>query len=95
MITNVDNEIVKVQQELERLKKEKERQQSLTNEEYLAEWLHSKYCSHNHTDGCGWEYERNWDGTQHKEYLKKSKNILALSVDVETVKKIIEAFKGY
>jgi len=35
--------------------------ESLPENYKLAEKIHSKTCSWNHTDGCSWEYE-NWDG---------------------------------
>lgn len=41
----------------------------------LAEILHSK-CIHNHIDQCGWDYERDWDGSTHKRYLEKSHTLL-------------------
>jgi hypothetical protein len=43
----------------------------------LAKTLHSIFCTHNHTDGCGWFYEMknkqdDWLAHTHGEYLQKA-----------------------
>lgn len=49
----------------------------------LACTLHSKNCSSNHTDGCGWYYEmhrgvHDWTGHAHQRYLEQARDILKL-----------------
>ena len=44
---------------------------------------HEKTCHHNHTDGCSWFYEikhntHNWDSFAHKEFLRKSEELISL-----------------
>jgi hypothetical protein len=44
--------------------------------------LHKLLCHHNHTDGCGWEYEgttnggEDWKGYAHARYLTKANKLL-------------------
>lgn len=51
----------------------------LTEVQQLAIFLHS-FCSSSHTDQCSWGYEFNekkhdWNGSTHKDYLKKAQNL--------------------
>lgn len=48
----------------------------------IAIMLHDKTCTHNHTDGCSWEYEINyktklhdWTGHAHSRALKEASAI--------------------
>jgi hypothetical protein len=49
----------------------------LKPEETIAELLHTKLCTSNHDDRCGWDYE-SWErpGYSRSEYLKKATKIL-------------------
>ena len=45
----------------------------------LAFDLHDRFCHFNHTDGCGWHYEKeDWQGNAHQYWLDRAKLILAL-----------------
>lgn len=64
-------------EELQKIKKElrdaeyEERQALLIPLRNLTEKFHDLACTYNHTDGCGWQYEKNnWDGTQHRRWLE-------------------------
>lgn len=56
--------------------------------EKLAIYLHSKHCSWNHTDGCGWEYEvkytsnhdavHDWKGGAHHMWKEWAEQLLDL-----------------
>ncbi|MCL1696325.1 hypothetical protein [Lysinibacillus sp. BPa_S21] len=63
----------------------------LTEEQELAELLHSKLCTWNHTDGCAWYYHTNdWTERTHKRYLAKANKLLETEVYIEDIKKVIE-----
>ena len=49
----------------------------LTDEQEVAEIIHSKTCSWNHTDGCSWMYE-NWEkpGWAKKRALEQAQKML-------------------
>ena len=86
MTEDIDARIEKYEQELrsvqlviEKLKQEKKRLAALAPEYALAEYLHSKICTLNHTDGCGWFYEdwnknNPWTKTR---YLNRAKQIIS------------------
>jgi glutamate synthase domain-containing protein 3 len=84
-----DKKINELQVELENVQNEKMRFMRLNRTQRLAELLHEKLCSWNHTDGCSWHYE-SWDdiGNARKRYLEKAENILKVS-DYKTAEKII------
>jgi hypothetical protein len=43
----------------------------------VAEAVHKKMCHHNHTDGCGWYYDRgDWSNEDRKVYLQKATVLL-------------------
>lgn len=46
----------------------------------LAVYLHEKYCTCNHTDGCFWSYENDcedsWGGYAHQRWLKEAQELL-------------------
>lgn len=60
----------------EQIAAEVERTQEMTKEQILAEMLHSKCCRLDHTDQCGWEYEDDWTGWTHQQWLKKADLVL-------------------
>lgn len=52
----------------------------------IAEFIHSIQCTWNHTDGCGWYYEKDynkddvakmWAQPTHMSYMRKAKNLMA------------------
>lgn len=52
----------------------------------IAEFIHSMQCRYNHTDGCGWYYEQDynkndaakiWSQSAHLSYLRKAKKLMA------------------
>lgn len=72
------------------------KQESVSLEHELAEFLHSKLCSWNHTDGCAWHYFKDdWTERTHKKYLEKAQKMLETEMYVEDIKKIIEIAKEF
>lgn len=76
-------EIKKHEDEIAKLKKEQAEFQSLTPVQRLAETLHALQCRHDHTEYCGWYYEK-WDNhnnwgkySAHNIYLEKANNLMA------------------
>ncbi len=76
---NYDKEIEELETKLKILKEEKKNFDLMQPNFKLAELIHSKMCRSNHTDGCGWYYEK-WDGfgnnSTRLSYLKKANDIL-------------------
>ena len=59
------------------LKKTIAAKQAATPLQKFAEYLHGKFCSWNHTDGCCWAYEGDdWDQYSHVDWLKKADEVL-------------------
>jgi hypothetical protein len=83
--------IKKLEDELAQAKKEQVEFNALTEEQRLAEIIHSKMCHWNHTDGCGWFYDK-WSDNRHNgyrvEYLNKAIAILK-QVNFETAKLVV------
>lgn len=72
------------------------KQENTSIEHELAEFLHSKLCNRNHTDGCSWYYHKDdWNNYAHKEYLDKAKKMLETELYIEDIKKIIEIAKEF
>lgn len=80
-ITEVDQQILKHEQEIARLKEARKKLAVSPEMEALVDRIHDFFCSgtgySNHTDGCGWFYEfgdaypgGKWNGYAHKRYLK-------------------------
>ena len=74
---------------------EAQKEHNLKSEDIrLAEYIHSKTCRSNHTDGCGWGYE-SWDGSTpsgnrtRSRYLEKARTILK-DVDFESAINVIK-----
>jgi len=95
----IDEKISDLEKELNSLKEQKEKEEKAiklsklsSNTIELAELIHEKLCHWNHTDGCGWYYEK-WDdlnlGYSKKEYYKKAEAILK-DVSIQVAKKVIE-----
>lgn len=49
-----------LQEEVERRKKAKRELDELPPVRNLATRLHDMLCTWNHTDGCGWHYDKDW-----------------------------------
>lgn len=97
----VDNALKEAEEKVKQLQAEKEALKALTPEEELAEALHKKRCTWNHTDGCGWFYEEGYTkknyaldthDTTHKRYLAKANLMLSILDDKETLLELIEVF---
>lgn len=85
----------KIEKELEKLHKQKERILYKLNPEIsIAEYLHSKLCRWNHTDGCSWHYEKTWEGRAHKDWLKKAEGMMPIirkyNMSIEDVKEMLK-----
>jgi heterodisulfide reductase subunit B len=81
-IIAIEKQIKTLEEELEKLKLLKKKLDTEEPEKKLARAYHSKECHWNHTDGCSYYYEEDsnktdWEGFAHKEYLEKSKKLLA------------------
>lgn len=66
--------------------------------EDLAVQFHELMCHDNHTDGCGWYYEKDWTGWAHKRYLDRATYVIENATNpdfalVEEVKIFIEAMR--
>jgi len=88
---NIDDQIEETTNKLKELKKEKEeikkeKRRSNLDEEVIniAEILHEKLCTYNHTDGCGWFYGK-WsdENLQYskKEYYDKASELIKFVVN--------------
>lgn len=65
-IKRIEKSITQKQRELDILREEKARIEYLPELYPLAEYLHSTFCSNNHTDECSWIHEQSsevdeWD----------------------------------
>ena len=75
-IANLQSRLVQLQKE----EHDEEVSSQIPQEERdLAEILHDKMCHANHTDGCGWGYESNWQHGVHNEYLTKARRLLRIA----------------
>ena len=93
----------KLRKEAEELEKQLKRLQEEAPEYQVARVLHSKFCVHNHTDGCGWFYEMkdkqdNWSGRAHNEYLTKARHFMVVCnkhhVTPEAALELVAAARG-
>lgn len=68
----------------------------------IAILLHDTQCRHNHTDACGWHYEKDrgdvhvWTGNSHSNWLAKADAMIAQlgrigSFDEDTIYKVAQA----
>ena len=90
---NKNSEIRQLEEKLTRLKLEQTAFDAKTEDQRLADILHSKLCKLNHTDRCGWCYE-SWDEPLVKHsvrqtYLDKARKLLAI-IDYATAAKVLE-----
>ncbi|AGY46703.1 hypothetical protein BigBertha_195 [Bacillus phage BigBertha] len=98
------SKIASLKAELEKLEKEQEEFNALSEDKQLAITLHELMCNWNHTDGCGWGYEtnggtHNWDGYAHKKWLEHAQQLIKLcawdNVDLSTAVEILKMGKGF
>ena len=81
-IEEIDRQISKTEQELNRLKNEKRKLLDLPLDKRVAIILHDNLCRHNHTDQCDWYYYTQHDipmfpgSGQQEEYLHKARKLL-------------------
>lgn len=87
--------IERLKKELVQAEKEWKEEEAKTPEIRLADLIHKIRCNANHTDGCGWFYEKNDDYLKHSttrnHYYKQAVKILA-NEDIDTVVRIISKF---
>lgn len=93
----LDMKIEAARELIAELQNEKERRSELTEDKKLAEYLHSKQCRWDHTEGCSWFYEvsdsePNWSGYAHARYLSTAQKALE-RYDHDTVVGVLEAVK--
>lgn len=76
---NYEKEIQELEDKIKILKEEKKSYDLMRPNYKLAELIHSKTCTWNHTDGCDWYYE-SWEGFKNNStkmrYLDKANKIL-------------------
>ena len=97
----LDEKIAKLEQEKQAKSDELERLKSLRHKintkrvtiEDLAGLMHSTLCRWNHTDGCGFEYEKDWSGNVHQEWIRKAEKVASVS-DITTAYLVIEALNA-
>ena len=101
-MTDYETQITQLEKQLAKAKAEKAMQDeflsTLTPEQRLAEKLHASLCCENHTDGCGWHYEK-WSNPSYSRTRWTNKAIQVLSVceelgiNEDSAMKIISATK--
>ena len=91
MLQDFDRAITEKEGELEELKRQRARFEKLRPDQKIAEALHSRMCTHNHDDQCGWGYE-SWEkpGGVHNDYLKKAQAMLQIADDDEMILQLIK-----
>lgn len=95
MTIELDKKIKDTRAELEKLEAEKQGYDSLSAEKKLAIELHKQLCHWNHTDGCGWMYEsdydpRAWARDTRADYLRRAQALLTLGWKPENILKVIQ-----
>lgn len=95
----IDALINKKKEEILNLHKEQAYFDALTIYQRAAIILHNLTCTWNHTDGCSWSYEiskgiHQWEGSEHKIWLQRAKNLLSAGYSTEDVTKIKEILKS-
>lgn len=94
----LDAEIGKLEAQIEHIKQVKSEVESLTPAQQLATALHKRQCRHNHTDGCGWYYEK-WTDRQGKysskrHWVEKAEKLLATGKSMEELIEIADLMRG-
>jgi hypothetical protein len=97
-------QIKQLEEQIAEMRKQDAEFAALQPEYRLAITLHKSLCHHNHTDGCGWEYEgdkngANWLGHAHSRYLLKARRVMSFcdkhNVSVEAALGLIEVATAY
>ena len=91
-VQQLDEEIQKAEKKLDDLREERDHFNSLAPRYRIATFLHEALCQANHTDGCGWYYNENWNEWSRKKYLKMADGFLAIIGENE-IKKIVQVLK--
>lgn len=99
----IEQEITNLEKQLSELKDKKAKFNGLPFKYKVADAMHKKFCTANHTDGCGWYY-RSWDkyrpgfDYERDSYTKKADRYLAklieLNVPQEYSLDILESISG-
>ena len=84
-----------LEKEMRKLDKDIERISNLDDPKALATFIHDATCHHDHTEACGWFYEKEWTGYTKKRYLEKANKLLKLNVQPSDIVRIVEIIKGY
>jgi hypothetical protein len=79
--------------ELEAVRAEAAKRAVMPEDQRLAVELHAFLCHSNHTDGCGWGWEKDWTGYAHKRYLEKARNVLKTGLEFDTISTVIAAIR--
>lgn len=79
-INKIEKEIIEKTASLEELKSKKKLLED-GDPKGVAEFLHLKFCHFNHTDGCSWFYEKDWDNrsSTKAEWLSKAYKLIRMS----------------
>jgi len=78
-IDSIKDRLAEIENEKRELEAKLRIEENLTPEKKLAVYLHEKFCAANHTDGCGWFYEKGndiWNGHMHSYWLKEAKILI-------------------
>src|SRR6478609_3883476 len=90
----IQEDLARMQQELEDVREEAAKRAALPEDKQLAIELHELLCHWNHTDGCGWYYEKDWVGYAHERYLEKARGVLAdTKMDLTAIVTVVNALK--
>jgi hypothetical protein len=76
-VYELDGQIQSLEQKNLELKDKRNQLARLNRFQRTAVSFHKAFCTHNHTDGCGWEYESNnsvhdWKADAHRHWLTKA-----------------------
>ncbi len=86
------NEIADLETKLAQKKAEQEQFNTQEPIERVAEAMHATYCHFEHTETCGWYYEKTWTDWTHARYLERAKEIFAAIPDVDRIMQYIPLF---
>lgn len=94
-MTGIKEQIRKKKEELAKLEAELDWLENRPEDIAIAELIHEKTCTSNHTDSCGWLYDK-WDepshGTKHR-YLRHARNLMAQGYTLDKVEKLIVEYR--
>tara|TARA_S200002703_G_scaffold144797_1_gene138672 strand:+ start:412 stop:738 length:327 start_codon:yes stop_codon:yes gene_type:complete len=100
-IGQLEEDILKLTKELEQKRSDLVKYNKISESKKLAIRLHELLCTHNHTDGCNWEYKDPFDSntweakfSPHYRYHQKAKALIQIMIDneldIDTVMEIIK-----